>query len=61
MNTPRPLVTITRSYFIAGVAKMFVLIVFVDSTSSAVGTGISATARDGGIHATSALANVFCH
>lgn len=45
MNTHRPLVTITRTYFIAGVAKMFVRTVFVDFTSPAAGTGISATVR----------------
>jgi hypothetical protein len=48
-------------HFIAGVAKILVCTVFVDSTSSGVGTGISATLRDVEIHVTSALATVFCH
>ena len=43
------------------VAKMLVRIVFVDSTSSAVGVEISVAVRDVGIDVTSALANVFCH
>jgi hypothetical protein len=40
---------------------MFVRTVFVDSTSSAALTGITATVRDVGIRVASALATVFCH